>query len=80
MRVTKLPYSLVFYESGTFIAWNFNDRLTFSNHIFLDYQIKYNLRFVGFENMFSRPCNLLNKREWSVERVNDFLKELKIEV
>lgn len=78
-RITKVPYSLVFYDDITFVCWPFKTKKEFANHDYSDYRIlNPYLSFKGFENCYHRNQTLFNQDFVLESTTTNFLKKAKV--
>ena len=76
-RITKNPYSLVFYPEGIYVCWPFKTKQEFYSHNVNDYKLNSGLGFPGEQKMFRRGQTLFNQDEWSLKgllKLNEILK------
>jgi len=78
-RITKVPYSLVFYQRNTYVCWPFKTKKEFMLHKYRDFQLLNQfLRFSGFQNCFKRGQTLFNEQTWRPEYTTKLLKRMKV--
>jgi len=72
-RVTKMPYSLVHYPIGVFMAWEFLTKEEFENTDYMDYKIYGDCHFKGETKVYNRGLHLFNEKG---NNPKNFLKSL----
>lgn len=77
-RVTKVPYSLVFYNGITMMCWPFKTKGEFLTRNYTDFRVNSNLSFIGEEKIFRRGQYLFNQNEWTPACTDSFLRELQV--
>jgi len=80
MRITKVPYSISFYNDGAYVCWPFSSIDEFMQHSWTDYKIDVFRNFKGYQCMFKRGVFRFGVNEWCPKHTLKFLEALKIEV
>jgi len=80
MRISKLFYSLTFYEDGAYVCWPFNSTVEFNRHSWFDYKLDDKAYFAGFQDLYKRGIKIYCVEEWTPRNTDQLLKKIGIKV